>query len=69
MESETLDAVLNENRMTVHRRQPGGERYEIRCGHRFALGQEWLRVTSVAEATNGLDATKCGSCFEEAGGY
>lgn len=69
MAAEMDDAILNENMMTVHRRGTGGGRYETDCGHRFALGSERLRVTSVDEATVDGTATKCGDCFEEGGGY
>lgn len=69
MPAELEDVILNENRMTVHRRVADGGRYEPDCGHRFNLGSEQLRVTSIEEAIDASATTKCGDCFEEGGGY
>lgn len=69
MAAQSEDAILNEHMMTIHRPRPGGGRYETNCGHRFSLGHDHLRLTTVDEAAADLTASKCGDCFEEGGGY
>lgn len=69
MAAQKEAAILNEYMMTIHRPQPDGGRYETSCGHRFPLGHDHLRLTTVDEAADSHTASKCGDCFEEGGGY
>lgn len=69
MAAEPEAVILNEHMMTVHRPRPDGEHYDPDCGHRFPLGEAHLQLTSLEAVAESRDATKCGDCFEEAGGY
>lgn len=64
-----MDGVLNETTMTVHKRKPGGADVDTVCGLTFQVNPEQLRTAAVDQATSAYDASKCGRCFEDAGGY
>lgn len=64
-----MDAVLNETTRTVHKPRVGGRDLQTECGVAYLVAPDQLRTTSIERATAELDATKCGRCFEDAGGY
>lgn len=66
---DSTNAVLNRTTMKVHKHEKGTETVETRCGATYHLDPEQLLVTSVERATTEFDASKCGRCFEDGGGY
>lgn len=64
-----MDGVLNENTNTVHKHVLTDSDLEASCGATTQLKREDLRMTSVAEATADPETSRCGRCFEDAGGY
>jgi len=63
------DGVLNENTITVHKRQAGEAGVRTECGGARHVEREPLRCLSVERATDGAEASKCGRCFRGVGGY
>lgn len=59
--------ILNETTMTLHRQQGGMTDFQTPCGHTYHVPQERLRIVEIQRVK--ADATKCGQCFEEGGGY
>ncbi|MDZ7702401.1 MAG: hypothetical protein U5J98_10265 [Halobacteriales archaeon] len=64
-----MDAVLNHNTMTVHRRDGVGDRLKTPCGLTTHVDPDRLRPTTLENATVDADTRRCGRCFEGAGGY
>lgn len=64
-----MDAVLNRNTRTLHRRVARADALETPCGLTKHVDPARLRVTSLERAMVDTDSRRCGSCFEGAGGY
>lgn len=64
-----MDGVLNETTKTVHKHEIGKPNLQTMCGLTYHVAREQLRRTSVESATTEFNATKCGRCFDGAGGY
>jgi hypothetical protein len=64
-----MDGVLNEITRTVHKHESGASDLRTACGLVHRADPDTLRVVSVERATADPDASKCGGCFEDAGGY
>jgi hypothetical protein len=67
--NETKRGVLNETTMTVHRRKPGAADIHTVCGHTYHVERGRLRLVDVAQITEATNTSRCGTCFEEGGGY
>lgn len=67
--TESTDAVLNETTKTVHRHARGNSDLQTVCGLTHHVNPDQLRTTSVKRATTDFDASKCGRCFDDGGGY
>ncbi len=61
--------VLNETTMTLHKQVPGTAGFQTPCGHVTHVTQDRLRIVEVAHVTEQYSTSKCGQCFEDAGGY
>jgi hypothetical protein len=61
--------VLNEETNTVHRPATGQERLDTRCGHTDRLSEKQMRLVVIESAIQMSRVSKCGTCFESAGGY
>lgn len=65
-----MDVVLNEVTNTIHKQETGKSARQTVCGATNHLPQDNLkRVTVVESELDTLNATKCGRCFDDAGGY
>lgn len=65
-----MDIVLNKVTNTIHKQETGKSDWQTACGATNHLPQDNLkRVTVVEPALDTLNATKCGRCFDDAGGY
>jgi len=62
-----MERILNEVTNTVHKRVPGASAVETPCGVTYNVAADHLRRVS----TDGLvtNATRCGRCFDDGGGY
>lgn len=63
-----MKVVVNQYTDTVHRHQGGSRDYETVCGATYHVEADHLHVRQVDKAGRG-ETTKCGRCFEGAGGY
>ncbi|QIO25045.1 hypothetical protein G9465_22430 (plasmid) [Haloarcula sp. JP-L23] len=61
--------VLNKTTKTVHKHKIGNAKLQTTHGLTYHVAPDKLRMTSVESATTEFNATKCGRCFEDAGGY
>lgn len=66
---EADTAILNETTGTVHKRDRGASTFHSVCGITYDVDHGHLSQTSLEEATESLNVTKCGRCFPGAGGY
>jgi hypothetical protein len=64
-----MDGILNRFTETVHRQESGPAEFHTACGAAYNLSPDQLEEVSIEWATTDHDASKCGRCFEEAGGY
>ena len=64
-----MDGILNETTSTVHEMRAEEPDLRAECGVTNHLEGDKLREVSVHRATRELDASKCGRCFDDAGGY
>ena len=64
-----MDAVLNRNTKTVHRRAGAPDGLETPCGLTNHVDPARLRPTWLEQARVDAEVRRCGSCFEDAGGY
>jgi hypothetical protein len=64
-----MEVVLNEATGTVHRRDPGDAEFASTCGATYHVARDRLRVTSLSSVADVAAVTRCGRCFEDAGGY
>lgn len=61
--------ILNETRMTIHKRKTGGPDLQTLCGQTCHLNHEQLQNIQIRQAAEKLNADKCGSCFDDGRGY
>jgi len=65
-----MDGVLNEVTNTVHKREVGKSRFDTECGVTYHLSEDDLRLLGTVEPDlDERSASKCGRCFDDAGGY
>lgn len=70
-----MDVILNELTETVHKYEAGSSELHAACGvtHHLApdrlRGPRKLRRISLERASIDYDASKCGRCFDDGGGY
>jgi hypothetical protein len=63
-----MKAVVNRTTKTVHKRSTEGSK-ETPCGATSHVDSSKLQRTSLERARTAHDASKCGRCFEDGGGY
>jgi hypothetical protein len=64
-----MESIVNEVTRTVHKHETGASDLHTRCGVTYNLDPEQLQTMSLSRATTDYDASKCGRCFEDGGGY
>jgi len=64
-----MEGVLNVTTGTVHKHERGASRLHTRCGASYTLRSVQLREVRVERVADDRSVSKCGSCFEDAGGY
>jgi hypothetical protein len=64
-----MNGVLNEHTRTVHKRRTGASDLRTVCGVARTLDSDQLRTVPLRRASVESDVTRCGRCFEDAGGY
>lgn len=68
-QQDDVRGILNETSMTIHKHETGTEGLRALCGQTYHLEHGQLRMIRVKQATETLDAEKCGRCFENGRGY
>ncbi|WP_224448026.1 hypothetical protein [Haloprofundus salilacus] len=63
-----MRGVLNEQTKTVHKSTDQTHRLAA-CGALFHVSAESTVSVDVADAVDEGDASRCGRCFDDAGGY
>jgi hypothetical protein len=61
--------ILNETTMTLHKRETGTADPQTPCGHTYHVAHERLRIVEIETVTEDREVTRCGQCFDDAGGY
>lgn len=70
MLAHTMNGVLNETTNTIHKRETGSADFQTECGATYHVSHDHLRIVAAIESTtDATSATKCGRCFDDAGGY
>lgn len=69
MVSSSMKGVLNTTTGTVHKHELGASGLHTHCGVSYTLPPVQLREVRVEQVTGDHSVSKCGSCFEDAGGY
>ena len=70
MLTHIMNGVLNEVTNTVHKRETGGSTFQTVCGATYHVSHDELRIIAVVESElDTTNATRCGRCFDDAGGY
>ncbi|WP_335999102.1 hypothetical protein [Halorientalis halophila] len=65
-----MDGVLNEVTNTVHKHETGKSKFDTECGVTYHLSADDLRVLGTIESElDGTNASRCGRCFDDGGGY
>lgn len=65
-----MDIVLNEVTDTIHKQDAGKSDRQTVCGATNHVSQDDLRRVTVMEPElETLNASKCGRCFDDGGGY
>jgi len=64
-----MKGVLNENTRTVHKHEPGDSNPRTVCGVSYHVARDQLQIMPVDRATGECDASRCGRCFDNSGGY
>lgn len=64
-----MDGVLNEVTNTVHKHESEKSDLQTVCGATFQISHDNLRMAAIGFEINRRTASKCGRCFEDAGGY
>jgi hypothetical protein len=60
---------LNGKSRTIHKPKAGETALETRCGHTDHLDRGQMRLVVIESALQMAEVSKCGTCFDEAGGY
>lgn len=64
-----MDGVLNEATNTIHKHQRGKSDLQTACGATYHISHDNLRMTSIPSGNGKTIVSKCGRCFDGAGGY
>jgi len=64
-----MDGILNETTNTVHRPEAGTAGQETVCGVTYHVPADNFRPTEFDPDATPAAITKCGRCFDDAGGY
>lgn len=64
-----MEVVLNEQTGTVHRPRADETNRHTMCGITRRLSHDEVFVMSLERAASDYDASKCGRCFDDGGGY
>ncbi|MFB6301482.1 MAG: hypothetical protein ABEH78_01270 [Haloferacaceae archaeon] len=64
-----MKVVLNEFTETIHKHEPGTSELHTVCGISHHLDHDQLHRLPAERATTNYDASKCGRCFDDGGGY
>lgn len=65
-----MDAVLNLGTRTIHKQEDREPDIETICGVTRNLPQDRFEpVTAIETELETTDASKCGRCFDDGGGY
>lgn len=68
-QTKMISGVLNTMTLTVHKQETGGADLHTECGHTHYVDPDRLRPVAVERVIEELNASKCGECFEDGGGY
>lgn len=61
--------VLNEVTKTVHKHKGGRTDFQTECGSLSHISHDNLRIAVIGSENTRNTASKCGRCFDDAGGY
>lgn len=64
-----MNGVLNEVTNTVHKHEMGHSDFQTVCGATFHVSHDNLRMAAIERTVTATNASKCGRCFDDAGGY
>ncbi len=64
-----MEGVLNEVTRTVHEHERGKSDFQTTCGSVSHVSHDQLRIIPVERTIDTGDASKCGRCFDDGGGY
>lgn len=64
-----MDGVVNVRTQTIHRHERGRAPLVTPCGLTSHVDADRLRRIPIDRATENAEASRCGRCFEDAGGY
>lgn len=64
-----MDGLLNTGTDTVHRHLPDDPDRDAACGATMYVAPDQLDRVGVDEAVADRQASKCGRCFADGGGY
>lgn len=64
-----MDVILNEPTKTVHKHEPGALDPHTECGVTYHVAPDQLRMLPLEQAATDYNASKCGRCFDDGGGY
>lgn len=66
---DDMDGVLNRGTRTVHKRENGADELRTVCGATGEIDPDRFPDIPVERAKTVHDASKCGRCFDDGGGY
>lgn len=69
IQQKDVNGVLNETTMTIHKHEIGEADLHTSCGQSYHLNPEKLRNIRIKQATEELNADRCGNCFKDGRGY
>lgn len=64
-----MTVVVNQCTKTLHKHAPGEDGLNTACGITYHLDHDHLLAIPFEQATSDGDASKCGRCFDDGGGY
>ncbi|MXV63285.1 hypothetical protein GS429_14660 [Natronorubrum sp. JWXQ-INN-674] len=64
-----MDGVINETTDMIHKHKDGHSDFGTRCGATSHVAHDQLRLVSVERAASDSNVSRCGRCFDDAGGY
>jgi hypothetical protein len=64
-----MEGLLNETTDTLHKRETGRSDLAAVCGATSHVSHDNLRMAAVETAATSPETSKCGRCFDSAGGY